>query len=64
MSQCSIEIREVSSTALRIHAFLKLGICVKHEDVMLLLLLRSVGRVICEFFESYRCFVALSVRDV
>ena len=64
MSQSFIQFREVSSTALRIHAFLKLGICVKREDVMLLLLLRSVGRVICGFFASYRWFVALLVRDV
>ena len=52
MSQSSIEPCRVSSATQRIHAFLKLGICVKRKDVMFLLLLRSVGRVICQGFSS------------
>ena len=31
---------------------------------MLLLSFRSVGRVICGSLDSYRCFVALLMRDV
>ena len=64
MSQSFVEIWKLLSAALRIHAFLKLGICVKREDVMLLLFLRSMGRVVCGFFESFRCFVALLISDV
>ena len=59
-----MEIAGVSTAAVHIHTFLKLGICVMCEVIMLLLPLRSVGRVLCGFFESYPCSVALLVRKV
>lgn len=63
MSHSFIGLCEILAAAQPIHTFLKLGIGVKRKDVMLLLFLRSVGHVICGSLDSYRCSVALLMRD-
>ena len=62
MSHSSIDLCGIIVGAQGIRAFLRLSICVKRGEAMPMLLLRSVGRIICGLSESYRCFVALLIR--